>query len=204
MDATAGIIILLFVITIFYASAGEKGRKPTGPPPPVFSTIDQGSIPYPYFLSELGESFESRIQEFILTFTKKRVTPWDANLMASSITKYGKQYNVNPKLVTALICRESSFNPFAVSSSGAMGLGQLLPSTAKSLDVTNPFDIDQNILGTTRYVRLMLERWDGHPQQIPLALASYAEGYNAVTRNGGYSNQTRQYIQDIIKFYWAI
>ena len=124
--------------------------------------------------------------------------------MASSMVKYGQQYNVNPKLIAALVCRESAYNPFAVSSSGAIGLGQLLPSTAKSLNVMNPYDIDENLMGTTRYVRLMLNRWKDHPQQVPLALASYAEGYGAVTRNGGYKESTKRYIEDIIRYYWKI
>ncbi len=200
MDATAAVVILLFVVTIF--SASMKGGLPFGKAP-VFSTVDVTTIPDPSYMAVLGENAESRIENFILSFSKK-VSVWDANLMASSMVKYGQKYNVNPKLVAALVCRESAFNPFAVSSSGAQGLGQLLPSTAKSLNVNNSFDIDQNLYGTTRYVRLMLDRWDGHPQQVPLSLASYAEGYGAVSRNGGYKEPTRRYVEDIIRYYWQI
>jgi len=202
MDATGAIIILLFVVTIFSASMQGAGRRPSGH---VFmsSPVDISNLPNPNYGSVIGEDVTGRIQTFILGFSKK-VSMWDANLMATSMIKYGERYNVNPKLVCALVCRESAFNPLAVSSSGAIGLGQLLPSTAQSLNVSNPYDIDENLMGTTRYVRLMLDRWDGHPQQVPLALASYAEGYGAVTRNGGYKQATRQYIEDIIKYYWKI
>ena len=200
MDATAAVVILLFVVTIF--SASMQGGLPFGKPP-VFSTVDVTTIPDPSYMAVLGEDVEDRIEDFILSFSKK-VSIWDANIMASCMVKYGQKYNVNPKLVAALVCRESAFNPFAVSSSGAQGLGQLLPSTAESLNVNNAFDIDQNLYGTTRYVRLMLDRWDGHPQQVPLALASYAEGYGAVSRNGGYKAPTKRYVEDIIRYYWQI
>jgi soluble lytic murein transglycosylase-like protein len=199
MDATGAIIILLFVVTIFSTSMG--GGMMGGPQ--VHSRVDNATLPDPTYMAVIGEDAKAKIQNYILTFTSK-VNVWDASKMAYSMVKYGEQYNVNPKLVAALVCRESAYNKNAVSPTGAEGLGQLLPSTAKSLKVTNSFDIDQNLYGTTRYVRLMLDRWDGNPQQVPLALASYAEGYGAVTRNGGYKSSTRKYIEDIIRYYWKI
>ncbi len=204
MDATAAVVILLFVVTIFSASlGGGGGGLPRGRTVPISSHVEAAALPNPDYNAIFGEDASGRIQKYILSFSKK-VSIWDANLMASSMVKYGQQYNVNPKLIAALVCRESAYNPFAVSSSGAIGLGQLLPSTAQSLNVSNPYDIDENLMGTTRYVRLMLDRWDGHPQQVPLALASYAEGYGAVTRNGGYKESTKRYIEDIIRYYWKI
>lgn len=204
MDATGAIVILLFVVTIFSASlGGGGGGLPHGRTVPISSQVDASALPNPDYSAVFGEDASGRIQNYILTFQKK-VSMYDANLMASSMIKYGQQYNVNPKLIAALVCRESAYNPFAVSSSGAIGLGQLLPSTARSLNVSNPYDIDENLMGTTRYVRLMLDRWKDHPQQVPLALASYAEGYGAVTRNGGYKESTKRYIEDIIRYYWKI
>lgn len=202
MDATAAVIILLFVITIFSASM-QGGKGVPSRPIPIYSRIDVTQVPNPEYTSVIGEDVTTRIQNFIMNFSKK-VSMWDANLMASCMVKYGQQYNVNPKLIAALVCRESGFNPYAVSSSGAIGLGQLLPSTAQSLNVQNPYDIEDNLMGTTRYIRLMLDRWDGHPQQVPLALASYAEGYTAITKNGGYKESTKKYIEDIINYYWQI
>ena len=204
MDATGAIVILLFVVTIFSASlGGGGGGLPHGATVPINTRVDAQSLPNPDYGAVFGEDASGRIQKYILSFQKK-VSMYDANLMASSMVKYGQQYNVNPKLIAALVCRESAYNPFAVSSSGAIGLGQLLPSTAKDLKVMNPYDIDENLMGTTRYVRLMLNRWKDHPQQVPLALASYAEGYGAVTRNGGYKESTKRYIEDIIRYYWKI
>jgi len=200
MDATAAIIILLFVVTIFSASI-QQGQP--GGLPPAHSTVETATLPDPSYMAVVGDNAHGKIYDFIMSFNRK-VSAWEANIMASTMVKYGQEYNVNPKLLAALVCRESAFNKYAVSSTGAQGLGQLIPSTAKSLNVTDSFDIDQNLWGTTRYVRLMLDRWDGHPQQVPLALASYAEGYGAVTRNGGYKEATKRYITDIIKYYWQI
>jgi len=204
MDATGAIVVLLFVVTIFSASfQGPSHTKGPAGRPPVRSNITNTALPDPSYLAAAGFNTENEIKKFIVTFNKK-TSEWDAGKMAFCIVKYGKEYDVNPKLVAALVCRESAFNPYAVSPTGAQGLGQLIPSTAKSLNVTNSFDIDQNLWGTTRYIRLMLERWDGNGQQVPLALASYAEGYGAVTRNGGYKSSTRKYIEGIINYYWQI
>jgi hypothetical protein len=203
MDATAAVVILLFVVTIFSASMKGGGPFAGRSTTVVNSNVDAGTLPDPTYMGVVGESTQDKIENFILSSYKK-VSPWDANLMAASMVRYGQQYNVNPKLVAALVARESSFNSQCVSPSGAQGLGQLLPPTAQSLNITNSFDIDQNLMGTTRYVRLMLDRWSGNPQQVPLALASYAEGYGAVSRNGGYKDCTKQYVQDIIRFYWQI
>jgi soluble lytic murein transglycosylase-like protein len=208
MDATAAIVILIFVVTILSASTGGKvgvpglgGGKEANVP--IYSNINVDAMPDPYFFSVAGENSQGQIEQYILKF-KKNGSYWDANIMAGSMVKYGGMYNVNPKLVCALIARESGFNPRSISSSGAMGLGQLLPNTAKALSVDDPYDPDQNIRGTTRYMSFLLGKWKSHPQQVTLALASYAEGHNAISRNGGYSTKTKGYVEDIIKIYWKI
>jgi soluble lytic murein transglycosylase-like protein len=91
------------------------------------------------------------------------------------------RYRVPVELVLAVIWVESNFNPNAVSSSGAMGLMQLLPGTARELDVGDPFDARQNTLGGTRYLRSMLDRFD---QDVSLALAAYNVGPSVVERWG--------------------
>jgi soluble lytic murein transglycosylase-like protein len=207
MDAAGAIIVLIFVITIISSSTGGRiavpglgggeGRVP------ISSNLNIEAIPEPSYIAVAGEDTQGGIEKFILKYNKK-TSYWDANLMSSSMVKYGGVYNVNPKLICALIARESAFNPRSVSSSGAMGLGQLLPSTASALEVENSFDPDQNIRGTTKYIRFLLDKWKAHPQQVPLALASYAEGHNAISKNGGYSVKTKGYVEDIIKIYWKI
>jgi len=208
VDAAAAIVTLIFVITIFSAATGGRvavpglggGREATVP---IYTNLNVDAVPDPYFFSVAGENSQNKIEQYILKHNKN-TSYWDANLYATSMVKYGGMYNVNPKLVCALIARESAFNPRSISSSGAMGLGQLLPNTATALNVDDAFDPDQNIRGTTRYMKFLLEKWKSHPQQVPLSLASYAEGHNAITKNGGYSMKTKGYVEDIIRIYWKI
>jgi hypothetical protein len=209
MDATGAIVVLIFVITIFSslnggnisvpgAGGGNNTAKVS-----ITERLNVQGYPDPYYISVSGEDAQGKIEQFIIK-KNKNLSYWDAGLMSSAMMKYGGIYNVNPKIVCALIARESTFKTDATSSSGAMGLGQLLPATAKSLNVGNAYDPEQNIMGTTRYVSFLLEKWKAQENQVPLALASYAEGHNAISRNGGYSYKTKTYVEDIIKLYWQI
>ncbi len=207
MDAAGAIIVLIFVITIFSASTGGRIAVPgTGGNEahvPVYANLNVDAVPEPSYASVAADDPQGKIEQFILKFNKN-TSYWDANLMASSMVKYGSMYDVNPKLICALIARESGFNPRSVSPTGAVGLGQLLPTTSTALEVEDRFDPDQNIKGTTRYIRFLCDKWKSHPQQVPLALASYLEGHGAISRNGGYSTKTKEYVEDIIRIYWRI
>ena len=91
-------------------------------------------------------------------------------------------YGLDPKLIRAVIKEESGFQPFALSTSGAMGLMQLMPGTAAGLGVTDAYNIEQNILGGTQYLYYQLKDFDG---DLSLALAAYNAGPNAVKQYGG-------------------
>ena len=92
------------------------------------------------------------------------------------------RHNLSPDLVRAVIRAESNYRHDAVSHAGAMGLMQLMPRTAESLGVVNPFDIRQNIDGGTTYLRRMLDLFDG---DLDLALAAYNAGQGSVRSHGG-------------------
>jgi len=129
-------------------------------------------------------SLSLRIKGFILTYNKQ-LPEREAEEMANLIILSSQRARLDPCLLTALIARESRFNPQAVSSSGALGLGQLMPGTAKEVGVEDPFDSEQNIRGTADYLRKMFDAWEGYSNQLDLALASYRLGCGTVRNYGG-------------------
>jgi len=118
----------------------------------------------------------------------------------SGIDDAAKRHNVDPNLVRAVIKVESNFNPSAVSRKGAMGLMQLMPSTARQLNVTNPFDPQQNVDAGVRHLKKLLENFGG---DVRLSLAAYNAGAGAVQRSAGIPRfaETRNYVKRITELY---
>jgi len=204
LEVTSAAVILLFVFAMF---SGMKGNIPDGgySSPKSQTQISQMSVNIPAgFSSSVDPQAQDSIYRYIKSRAKK-ISVDDMALLSESVMKYSQQYDVNPKLVTAMIDRESGFDPQAVSSSNAQGLAQLLPSTAAHIGINDPFSIDEGTKGAALYLKMMLDKWVGYPNQVPLALASYAEGPNQVARSGGnYSDKTAQYINDIVQRYGLI
>ncbi|MFA5839801.1 MAG: lytic transglycosylase domain-containing protein [Candidatus Margulisiibacteriota bacterium] len=201
MDITAGVIVVLFVVTIFSGLGGNKGYNQ-----PSSNNYDEGFVSIEAIAPVVPNvtSFEAESDSnyaSIKRFINKYRSDEEAGQIAESIAKYSIEYGVSPKLVAAMMARESRFNPNAVSSSGAIGLGQLLPSTAKGLKVDDPYDIDQNTMGTTKYLKYLLDRFAKYDDQVAMAISGYFEGPNAVERNMGVKTHTAQYVNDILAIY---
>ncbi len=142
-----------------------------------------------------------------------RLSTGDAYRLAQSIITYSVNYGLDARLVMAVIAAESNFNSNAVSSTGAMGLGQLMPGTANGLGVANPWSPEQNLEGATRLLRGHLNRFGGASptqpltwEQVRLALACYNAGVGAVRKYGGVPpyRETKNYIKKIGRLYYQM
>lgn len=147
----------------------------------------------------------SKLKQYTKDYTGK--TSYE-NLLAGAekysaeIAKASEKYNVPEKLIAAVMKKESNFNPSVVSSAGASGLMQLMPSTASYLGVNDRFDPQQNIMGGAKYLRQMLDQFDNN---IETALAAYNAGPGNVKKYGGIPpfKETQNYVTKVLNYFNA-
>ncbi len=116
------------------------------------------------------------------------------------VQRSAKEFDLDPKLIHAVIMQESAGNPNAVSSKGAKGLMQLIDSTAKMMGVNNPFDPEENIRGGAKYLKQLLNQFDN---KLELALAAYNAGPENVKNYGGIPQfkETQNYVEKVLQNY---
>ena len=124
--------------------------------------------------------------------------PLDRTIADAYIRDSATREGVSMDLVREIVRKESGFNPCAVSAKGAIGMMQLMPATAESLGIADPFDARQNIDGGVRHLKRLIEKYNGRPD---LALAAYNAGEGAVDSNSDIPpyEETREYVSTIMK-----
>ncbi len=151
-----------------------EGDSVSTPPVPaqIASTADTEEI--------LNTSDSSGVTQMVARYNRSLGSN-QVRQISQSIHFLSNSYGLDPRLLTSLVAVESSFRPAAVSSSGAIGLGQLKPETAHWLGVQNPYNPVQNLAGVAKYLRYLLDRYNGN---VRSALAAYFLGQGTVDRMG--------------------
>lgn len=131
---------------------------------------------------------------------KPLVKEVDGKNLSKVIDHFARRYGLDPPLIQAVIKAESNYDPYAVSSEGARGIMQLMPSTGMLMGVENLFDVRENIAGGTQYLSHMLSLFKG---DLHLALAAYNAGPKNVEKYGGIPpfSETRVYVKRVMQFY---
>ncbi len=139
-----------------------------------------------------------------------RLSSGESQIIAASVLLFSEEYDVDPRLMMALLIAESDFRPQTTSHKGAMGLGQLMPDEVKDLGLSNPYDPVQNIYGSVYLLKGRLNKYSGNAasenlemKHIILALASYNAGMGAVKKYGGVPpyKETQNYVRKIEAIY---
>ncbi|HLK16098.1 MAG TPA: lytic transglycosylase domain-containing protein [Fimbriimonadaceae bacterium] len=138
-----------------------------------------------------------------------RLSSGEALHIAEALVGFSVQYGVDARLIMAIVIAESDFNPNETSNKGAMGLGQLMPGTARDFGITNAYDTTENLYGTVREITNDLKRYEKKSgkglESLALALAAYNAGIGAVARAGGVPpyRATQNYVRKVIRLYYG-
>ncbi|MBY0450549.1 MAG: lytic transglycosylase domain-containing protein [Cyanobacteria bacterium] len=153
--------------------------------PQAYASVIQPGLYNPIRLPSLNNSWGvqrnlTTLTQYILNYNKS--LPWyEVQTVAQSILWASDRYGVDYRLMASMIAVESSFRRDAVSSAGAMGLGQLKPDTARWLGVANPFDPLDNVSGMARYLSFLMNKYQGSMEHV---VSAYYQGQGSVDRNG--------------------
>jgi len=210
----SGIVIALFV----FMASPSKGQDE--------SWLFRKKLDIPIIRMQEPSSLQKEVEyDAIYSYIQKNfrnINPKEAQEIATLVVTHALSYDLDPKLLAALIAQESRFKKNAISVTGAKGLGQIKDFNFKTLQIENPFDINQNIKGTAKYLKSMMTSWEekfsklttekneklleeNEKKTLSLALASYFKGYTGVHKDKGiFDTATKKYIANIWKHYDAI
>ncbi len=154
-----------------------------------------------YYEPQLGSRVKTLFKPYLafIRSSNHRLGTAAAAQITSGLLYFSDKYNVDPRLVVSMIIAESNFDPNSHSHSGAMGLGQLMPGTAKSLGVSNAFDPIQNLDGSINYLRSRLTTFG----DVALAMAAYNAGAGAVKKYRGVPpyRETQAYVRRVVSLF---
>jgi soluble lytic murein transglycosylase-like protein len=188
--------------TLMYWSSKDNRWKPVPPPNAAAMRAARSAAAEvnQYVGRESNQSANAKIVD--ANFSNPSTTATTGADIDSAIEQAAARHNVDPNLVRAVVKVESNFNPNALSRKGAMGLMQLMPSTARQLNVKNPFDPEQNVDAGVRHLKQLLESYGG---DIKLTLAAYNAGAGAVARSSGVPRyaETQNYVRRITDLYYG-
>jgi soluble lytic murein transglycosylase-like protein len=184
---------------LMYWSSKEKCWKPV--PPATAASMRAARSAAAEVSQYIGRESSQSANARMVAANFRGITATPADI-ESAIEQAAARHNVDPNLVRAVVKVESNFNPNAVSRKGAMGLMQLMPSTARQLNVQNPFDPEQNVDAGVRHLKQLLESYGG---DIKLTLAAYNAGAGAVARSSGVPRyaETQNYVRRITNIYYG-
>jgi len=187
------------------AKEAPKSRPTPAPVASNRSPYRRASISWTLLPSDATPVYASYIHR-----VNPRLPIREAFRIATGIVGFSMRYGVDARLIMAMVMVESGFNPSARSRAGAMGLGQLMPGTARGIGVANAYDTAENLFGTVKLVRRHLEDYNRSTgdayRSLVLTIAAYNAGPGAVRRHGGVPpyRETQRYVRKVMSLYYQL
>jgi len=170
-----------------------------------YNSLLNNGLELNYLAEKIISTYSAQMTKFGSEASNNRqISPKTVNFSGDSniekiIQEAADQYGMDANLIRSVVKAESNFKPEALSSKGAMGLMQLMPDTAKELGVKDAYDARENIMGGTRYLKTLLDRYNG---KVDLALAAYNWGMgNLEKRPHNLPQETLNYISKVNSYY---